>query len=204
MELRQGRRKANPLAEVCRSVVLQASTNFITRKIGKYESKNANRRTPARVSRKVNGLQSPVPAGKVADDGERREETRHGDQVAAGAGQLKDSSAKNISALLRGASSALYQEVVMELIADEGWDELNDRFYKTLAFGTGGLRGRTIGRIVTKAERGSAREDQPPEFPCVGTNAMNFLQRQPRDAGTRCLSAANGARQNGSSARRKS
>ena len=34
--------------------------------------------------------------------------------------------------------------------------ELNDRFYKTLAFGTGGLRGRTIGKIVTKAERGEA------------------------------------------------
>ncbi len=94
-------------------------------------------------------------------------------RLAAGAGQLKDSSARNISALLRGASSALYQEVVMELIAAEGWEELNDRFYKTLAFGTGGLRGRTIGRIVTKAERGSAREDQPPEFPCIGTNAMN-------------------------------
>ena len=45
VELRQGRRKAGLLAEVCRSVVLQASTTFITRKIGKYESKNADRRT---------------------------------------------------------------------------------------------------------------------------------------------------------------
>src|SRR5207248_7936822 len=38
----------------------------------------------------------------------------------------------------------------------------------------GGLRGRTIGKVVTKAERSKARDDEPPEFPCVGTNAMNF------------------------------
>ena len=55
------------------------------------------------------------------------------------------------------------------------WAELNDRFYKTLAFGTGGLRGRTIGKIVTKAERGQGRPNERPEFPCVGTNAMNFF-----------------------------
>ena len=34
------------------------------------------------------------------------------------------------------------------------WTELNDRFFRTLAFGTGGLRGRTIGKVVTNAERG--------------------------------------------------
>ena len=95
-------------------------------------------------------------------------------RLAAGTGQLKDSSAQSISALLRGAPSALYQEVITELVAAEAWDELNDRFYKTLAFGTGGLRGRTIGKIVTKAERGGTGEGQPPEFPCIGTNAMNF------------------------------
>src|SRR5207245_10473832 len=56
--------------------------------------------------------------------------------------------------------------------------ELNDRFYKTLEFGTGGLRGRSIGKIVTNAERGNAAQSaaatRRPEFPCVGTNAMNF------------------------------
>jgi phosphoglucomutase len=50
---------------------------------------------------------------------------------------------------------------------------LNDRFYKTLAFGTGGLRGRTIGKIVTKAELGTPQALGRPEFPCIGTNAMN-------------------------------
>src|SRR6266436_4012870 len=92
---------------------------------------------------------------------------------AVGGGQLLDSAAKNIRALLAGAPSNLYSRVVDELVAREEWDELNDRFYKTLEFGTGGLRGRTIGKIVTKAERGNAGSNERPQFPCVGTNAMN-------------------------------
>jgi phosphoglucomutase len=94
---------------------------------------------------------------------------------AVGAGHLLESAAQNISTLLRGAPSPFYEQVVAELAAREEWDELNDRFYKTLAFGTGGLRGRTIGKIVTKAERGEAGENERPQFPCVGTNAMNFF-----------------------------
>jgi phosphoglucomutase len=89
-------------------------------------------------------------------------------------GHLLKSTGQNISALLRGASSALYEMSIAELVAQEAWAELNDRFFRTLAFGTGGLRGRTIGKIVTKAERGDAKEGEPPQFPCVGTNAMNF------------------------------
>src|SRR5262249_15042874 len=88
--------------------------------------------------------------------------------------QLLDSAARNIRALIAGASSDFYLRVIDELVSAEQWDELNDRFYKTLEFGTGGLRGRTIGKVVTKAERGYAKPDERPEFPCVGTNAMNF------------------------------
>src|SRR5439155_21732456 len=94
---------------------------------------------------------------------------------AEGAGQLLDSSAKNIRTLLAGAPSDLYLRAVEELVDANEWPELNDRFYQTLAFGTGGLRGRTIGKIMTAAERGSSRENERPEFPCVGTNAMNFF-----------------------------
>jgi phosphoglucomutase len=90
-------------------------------------------------------------------------------------GQLIESSAKNIRALLQGAGSDVYFRSAKELVDAGEWQELNDRFYQTLAFGTGGLRGRTIGKIVTTAERGSTREDERPEFPCVGTNAMNFF-----------------------------
>src|SRR5205809_7758019 len=96
------------------------------------------------------------------------------DRAVAG-GQLMKSAARNIRALLAGAPSDLYLRVVGELVNAGEWYELNDRFYQTLSFGTGGLRGRTIGKIVTRAERGNAREDDRPEFPCVGTNAMNFF-----------------------------
>jgi phosphoglucomutase len=90
-------------------------------------------------------------------------------------GQLMESSAKNIRSLLAGAKTDLYLNSVNQLVDSCEWSELNDRFYQTLAFGTGGLRGRTIGKIVTSAERGNAPEDERPEFPCVGTNAMNFF-----------------------------
>jgi phosphoglucomutase len=94
---------------------------------------------------------------------------------AVAQGQLIESSAKNIRTLLEGAGSDVYFRSVNELVHAAEWQELNDRFYQTLAFGTGGLRGRTIGKVVTKAERGNAREGERPELPCVGTNAMNFF-----------------------------
>src|SRR5438552_14230518 len=94
---------------------------------------------------------------------------------AVARGQLLESTAKNIRSLLTAAPTDLYFNSVNQLADSWEWSELNDRFYQTLAFGTGGLRGRTIGRIVTTAERGNAREDERPEFPCVGTNAMNFF-----------------------------
>src|SRR5437870_6398320 len=96
-------------------------------------------------------------------------------QQAVTDGQLMESAAANIRTLLGGAPLDLYLRAVNELVNGDEWSELNDRFYQTLAFGTGGLRGRTIGKIVTAAERGNAREDERPQFPCVGTNAMNFF-----------------------------
>ena len=88
-------------------------------------------------------------------------------------GQLMDAAGKNILSLLGDDPLPLYIESVTELAEAASWEELNNRFYKTLAFGTGGLRGRTIGKIVTAAERGRDGTDERPEFPCVGTNAMN-------------------------------
>lgn len=90
-------------------------------------------------------------------------------------GQLMQSTAKNIHTLLSGARTDLYFRSVNELVSWTQWSELNDRFYQTLGFGTGGLRGRTIGKIVTTAERGNAGEDERPQFPSVGTNALNFF-----------------------------
>ena len=94
--------------------------------------------------------------------------------AAAAAGELRPATVDNLENFLTGAGTAVYAAAISELIDGKEWGELNDRFFRTLAFGTGGLRGRTIGKVVTKAERGNAADDAPPEFPCVGTNAMNF------------------------------
>jgi phosphoglucomutase len=95
-------------------------------------------------------------------------------QRAADEGFLLPASSANISRLLSAGTNPVYQEAVEELAEKKQWTELNDRFFKNLAFGTGGLRGRTIGKIVTRAEAGKGAGASCPEFPCVGTNAMNF------------------------------
>src|ERR1044071_6962946 len=93
---------------------------------------------------------------------------------ALNAGKLLDSTARNLCRALEHPSSPIDLASIVELVEAEEWTELNDRFYTSLAFGTGGIRGRTIGRIVTQAERGTPNELGRPEFPCVGTNAMNY------------------------------
>lgn len=90
------------------------------------------------------------------------------------AGHLLASTVENIETSLARSSSPLVQNAVSELVAQGAWAELNDRFFKKLAFGTGGLRGRSIGKVVTTAERGTPQALDRPEFPCVGTNAMNY------------------------------
>jgi len=95
-------------------------------------------------------------------------------QQAVQSGALLASSAKNIEQFLARSSSPTYEQSIAELVQNEAWDELNDRFYKTLAFGTGGLRGRTIGKVVTAAERGEPQPLGQPQRPCVGTNSMNY------------------------------
>ncbi|BCX49786.1 phosphoglucomutase [Haloferula helveola] len=96
------------------------------------------------------------------------------DQATA-AGDLLESSRANIDLLLAGAASPVAEAAVRELAGAGEWQELNDRFYKTLAFGTGGLRGRTIGRVVTEVEKGAGGPNERPEHPCVGTATMNFF-----------------------------
>ena len=95
-------------------------------------------------------------------------------QAAAAAGHLLESTVHNLAQTLEQSSSPVSEKAIAELVAGASWDELNDRFFKTLAFGTGGLRGRTIGKIVTEAEQGEPRPLGRPQRPCVGTNAMNY------------------------------
>jgi phosphoglucomutase len=95
-------------------------------------------------------------------------------ELAVHEDRLLATSVANILQLLSSGNNALYAAAIEELAESKAWTELNDRFFKTLAFGTGGLRGRTIGKIVTRAEAGSRVGSVCPEFPCVGTNAVNF------------------------------
>ena len=90
-------------------------------------------------------------------------------------GDLSAESRKNIDLYLDGTSSPVGQAAIEELTEQGAWEELDDRFFKTLAFGTGGLRGRTVGRIVTKAEQGAGGPLDRPEHPCAGTATMNFF-----------------------------
>lgn len=92
---------------------------------------------------------------------------------AVQSGLLLESSRANITTFLKANNKPLYIASVEELTITENWEELNDRFYKQLAFGTGGLRGRTIGKTVTSAEQSDGAENDRPQFACVGTNAMN-------------------------------
>lgn len=90
-------------------------------------------------------------------------------------GSLLESAKNNILALLEGSTNELALRVIEELVREGAWEELNDRFYKTLAFGTGGLRGRTIGRVLTQVEQGVGGPNGRPEHPCVGTATMNYF-----------------------------
>lgn len=94
---------------------------------------------------------------------------------AVASNQLLASARENIEALLAAASSDLAEKVVAELVENGHWGELNDRFFKKLAFGTGGLRGRTIGRVVTSVEQGQGGPNGRPQHPCIGTASMNFF-----------------------------
>jgi len=65
------------------------------------------------------------------------------------------------------------RDSLQELVDGGHWDELNNRFYKALEFGTGGMRGRTIGMVVTKAERGTPGPKDTPAHAALGSAVLN-------------------------------
>ena len=77
-------------------------------------------------------------------------------QSAVSEGKLMPSAASNITAYLAAKLPDWAQASIGELVAKGSWSELNDRFYRFLEFGTGGMRGRTIGVVSTTAEQGRA------------------------------------------------
>ncbi len=92
---------------------------------------------------------------------------------AAEAGDISPEVLANVRLLLDRDSSPVTRLSIGELVDAKNWTELSNRFFRTLAFGTGGLRGKTIGAVVTSAEAGSPQPLGRPEHPCAGTNAMN-------------------------------
>jgi phosphoglucomutase len=98
---------------------------------------------------------------------------REGLEAACKRGDILKETRDNALRFLEENNEAWVAESLAELIDSKSWTELNDRFYKTLAFGTGGLRGRTIGNIVTAAERGTPNAQGRPQHPAAGTNCLN-------------------------------
>ncbi|HTL69446.1 MAG TPA: phospho-sugar mutase [Lacunisphaera sp.] len=97
------------------------------------------------------------------------------DKISAVAkdGKLMASAAENLHAWLQAGLPAWAQQSLEELIERGEWAELNDRFYRYLEFGTGGMRGRTIGRVTAKAETGRVSAQGSPEHANVGSNLLN-------------------------------
>jgi phosphoglucomutase len=87
---------------------------------------------------------------------------------------LLDSTQANLARVYNDAQTEPRERAAIdELLTAQAWTELDDRFYRDIAFGTGGMRGRTIGKIVTQAEQGKSTNDACPEFPGAGTNMLN-------------------------------
>lgn len=94
-------------------------------------------------------------------------------QAAAQAGSLLPSAAENLAAFLSAGLPAWAGDSIDELVAKSAWGELNDRFFRFLEFGTGGMRGRTIGVIPAAAETGQPDASGAPAHAAIGSNLLN-------------------------------
>lgn len=89
-------------------------------------------------------------------------------------GGLLPSAAKNMKTWLEGGFlSETSIASIAELLESGNAEELNNRFYREIAFGTGGMRGRTIGLAATKLEKGDMETSGSPANPGVGSNMLN-------------------------------
>ncbi|MET0261918.1 MAG: phospho-sugar mutase, partial [Rariglobus sp.] len=94
-------------------------------------------------------------------------------QAAGQAGKLLPETVKNLTAWLDASLPAWAISSIDELTTSGAWEELNNRFYRDLEFGTGGIRGRTIGFTPTAAETGVLGEQGTPAFAAIGSNILN-------------------------------
>jgi len=108
-------------------------------------------------------------------------------EAAAAEQKLLASSLENLRRFLEAGLPDWARASIAELVEAGEWAELNDRFYTFLAFGTGGMRGRTIAQVPTRAELGEAVGDARPTgqaqeegarapvpvYAAVGSNLLN-------------------------------
>src|SRR6184192_187432 len=87
-------------------------------------------------------------------------------------GKLLPSAAENLNAWLQAGLPEWAAKSMTELIERGEWSELNDRFFRYLEFGTGGMRGRTIGVKPAAAETGKPDGKGSPEHAAIGSNLM--------------------------------
>lgn len=92
---------------------------------------------------------------------------------AGESGKLLASTVENLGTWLAAGLPEWAANSIDELVAQEAWSELNDRFYRYLEFGTGGMRGRTIGVVSAKAEVGTLNAQGSPEHAAIGSNVLN-------------------------------
>jgi len=91
-------------------------------------------------------------------------------------GKLSAAALGNLRAWLGSGSLPAWGARAVGELADGGhWAELEDRFYKGIAFGTGGMRGRTQGKVIPPAELGSPGPMGTPEHAAVGSACLNDI-----------------------------
>ena len=93
--------------------------------------------------------------------------------TAVKSGPLMPAAAENLTTFLSAKLPAWALASIDELTTKGAWSELNDRFYRYLEFGTGGMRGRTIGVMPAAAETGVPSATGAPEHAAIGSNMLN-------------------------------
>jgi len=93
-------------------------------------------------------------------------------EAAAAEQKLLPSSLENLRHFLEAGLPEWARESIAELVESAEWAELNDRFYTFIAFGTGGMRGRTIAQVPTRAELGEGGVEEPVQA-AIGSTLLN-------------------------------
>ena len=70
-------------------------------------------------------------------------------ESAANVGNITPSTRDNLVEWVNANFLPVWALASIEALLDDGqYSEVNDRFFKKIAFGTGGMRGRTIGKVT--------------------------------------------------------